>query len=203
VVIGKADGNQLALSDAVTGKDAGTRAEADLERVRVNNRLRGTIEAAVGSLTLMSPDPRCGARPPIAVQAARHHARCRPSRRRWPPRRDQGIKRAMLEARASLILASDAPTKDKLEALNLVRGPRRPRRHERAAGHGHAVDRCRGQGRRRPPPSTRCASRSPPGRRRRTSGTASRSGSVLLLAAIGLAITFGTMGVITWRTARW
>lgn len=28
-------------------------------------------------------------------------------------------------------------------------------------------------------------------------------GSVLLLAAIGLAITFGVMGVTTWRMARW
>ena len=58
VVIGKPDGNQLQLSDAITGKPAGTATEAELERVRINNRLRGTIEAAVGSLTLMSPDPR-------------------------------------------------------------------------------------------------------------------------------------------------
>jgi urea transport system permease protein len=57
-VIGKADGNKLALTEAVTGKPAGSAVEADLERVRVNNRLRGTIEAAVGSLTLMSPNSR-------------------------------------------------------------------------------------------------------------------------------------------------
>src|SRR4051812_40815066 len=58
VLIGKPDGNQLALSEAISGKAAGSGSEADLDRVRVNNRLRGVIEAAVGSLTLMSPDPR-------------------------------------------------------------------------------------------------------------------------------------------------
>src|SRR5882724_3752687 len=58
VLIGKPDGNQLALTEAISGKPAGTGTEAGLERVRVNNRLRGIIEAAVGSLTLMSPDAR-------------------------------------------------------------------------------------------------------------------------------------------------
>ena len=45
-------------------------------------------------------------------------------------------------------------------------------------------------------PSVRCSSDSPCGATSRTSGTAFLSGSVLLLAAIGLAITFGVMGVI-------
>jgi urea transport system permease protein len=58
VLIGKTDGNQLALTEAISGKAAGSGSEAELDRVRVNNRLRGVIEAAVGSLTLMSPDPR-------------------------------------------------------------------------------------------------------------------------------------------------
>src|SRR4030088_2433457 len=57
VLIGKTDGNQLALTEAISGKSGGTGTEAGLDRVRVNNRLRGIIEAAVGSLTLMSPDP--------------------------------------------------------------------------------------------------------------------------------------------------
>src|SRR5437879_13915565 len=56
VLIGKPDGNQLALTEAISGKPAGAGSEAELDRVRVNNRLRGVIEAAVGSLTLMSPD---------------------------------------------------------------------------------------------------------------------------------------------------
>src|ERR1700738_3578883 len=58
VVIGKPDGNQLALTEAISGKRPASGAEAELDRVRVNNRLRGVIEAAVGSLTLLSPDAR-------------------------------------------------------------------------------------------------------------------------------------------------
>src|SRR5690242_10333097 len=57
VVIGQAQGNQLALINALTGKSAGTASEDALQRVRINNRLRGVIDEAVGALTLMSPDP--------------------------------------------------------------------------------------------------------------------------------------------------
>src|SRR6478752_3368349 len=35
VVIGKGSGKQLTLSDAITGKDAGTASEDDLERVKI------------------------------------------------------------------------------------------------------------------------------------------------------------------------
>src|SRR5437879_200880 len=44
------------ILDAATGTAPAT-APAGLQPVRVNNRLRRTIEAAFGGLTLMSPDP--------------------------------------------------------------------------------------------------------------------------------------------------
>src|SRR4029079_19199532 len=56
--IAKGSGKQLALTDAITGKDAGTATEDALQRVKINNRLRGTIDAAMGTLTLMNPDPK-------------------------------------------------------------------------------------------------------------------------------------------------
>src|SRR5215469_4156058 len=52
VVIGKGEGKKIALTDAVTGKDAGTASDDQLDRVKVNNRLRGAIDAVLGSLTL-------------------------------------------------------------------------------------------------------------------------------------------------------
>src|SRR6202000_960327 len=58
VVIGKGSGKQLALSDALTGKDAGTATEDDLEKVKINNRLRGTRDPAMGKVTLMNPGPK-------------------------------------------------------------------------------------------------------------------------------------------------
>ncbi len=57
-VIGTPAGNDLALTDAISGKPVGTATESDLDRVRINNRLRGTLEDAVGTLTLMSRDSR-------------------------------------------------------------------------------------------------------------------------------------------------
>ena len=45
------------LLDAATGKPIAGDPPSDLQRVRINNRLRRSIDAALGSLTLMSPDP--------------------------------------------------------------------------------------------------------------------------------------------------
>ena len=45
-----------AILDAATGK-AAVDAPAGLKAVRLNNRLRRSVEAALGGLTLMSPDP--------------------------------------------------------------------------------------------------------------------------------------------------
>ena len=45
------------LIDAVTGEPVVGSAPSDLAPVRLNNRLRRIVEAALGSLTLMAPDP--------------------------------------------------------------------------------------------------------------------------------------------------
>ena len=109
--------------------------------------------------------------------------------------KDARIKRSMSEARAAIVLASDAPPAQKLEAIALVR-----ERGDRDAlavlqATASAVGR-RGQG---------AGDRRAPRRSRQTLAAWEVAqnvwygislGSVLLLAAIGLAITFGTMGVI-------
>jgi urea transport system permease protein len=45
-----------AVLDAATGKPASA-APGDLSPVRINNRVRRAIDAALGGLTLLSPDP--------------------------------------------------------------------------------------------------------------------------------------------------
>ena len=126
----------------------GSATEADLDRVRVNNRLRGTIEAAVGSLTLMSPDPQVPPRaPPTPSSSAAMPRRWRPSTRRWPPRKDPRIKRSMSEARAAIVLA-----RPMLDASAEARGhrpgarARRPRCARRPAGDRASCLGRRGQG---------------------------------------------------------
>src|SRR3954463_7900571 len=121
-VIGRTDGNQLALSEAISGKPAGSAAEADLERVRVNNRLRGTIEAAVGSLTLMSPNPRVRLEAAEALFKRRDATALVALDHALAAEKDVRIKRSMSEARAAIVLAaSDSTPTQKLEAIGLVR----------------------------------------------------------------------------------
>src|SRR5262249_52419931 len=45
-----------AVRDALTGQTVAT-PPGDLKAVRLNNRLRGMVAAALGSLTLLAPDP--------------------------------------------------------------------------------------------------------------------------------------------------
>jgi len=45
------------LTDAATGQPIAGDAPADADTVRINNRLRGAIDAALGALTLLASDP--------------------------------------------------------------------------------------------------------------------------------------------------
>src|SRR5258707_210162 len=58
------------LSDAATGQEVPDLAPDSLDRIIVNNRLRGAIEGALGALTLFSPDRE--ARLAAAQDALRH-----------------------------------------------------------------------------------------------------------------------------------
>ena len=195
VVIGKTEGNRLALTEAVSGKPAGNAVEADLERVRVNNRLRGTIEAAVGSLTLMSPNARTRLSAADALFKRRDATALAALDQALAAEKDPRIKRAMSEARAAIVLATaDSPPAQKLAAIALVR--------ERGDRDSLGILK------------TVAAASDGEVKTAATAGADSIEqtlaawqmaqnvwygislGSVLLLAAIGLAITFGTMGVI-------
>ena len=195
MVIGKVDGNKLALSEAVSGKPAGSAVEADLDRVRVNNRLRGTIEAAVGSLTLMSPNARTRLSAADALFKRRDSTALAALDQALAAEKDPRIKRAMSEARAAILLATaDSPPAQKLEAIAVVR--------ERGDHDSLGVLK------------TVAAASTGEVKTAATAGADSIEqalaawqmaqnvwyglslGSVLLLAAIGLAITFGVMGVI-------
>jgi urea transport system permease protein len=195
VVIGKTDGNQLALVEALSGKPAGTGTEAQLDRVRVNNRLRGMIEAAVGSLTLMSPDPRIRRdaadslfkRPDPAGLAALDAA--------IAAEKDPRTKTAFNEARAAVVLVSDATKQQKLDAVEVVR--------ER--GNRDALSVLQAAVNSASDPEVKAAATAAAASIRQSLAAWEAAqnvwygislGSVLLLAAIGLAITFGTMGVI-------
>jgi urea transport system permease protein len=195
VVIGKGDGKQLKLIDAVSGKDAGTASEDALDRVKVNNRLRGAIDAVLGSLTLMSPDPRVRRAAADELLKRRDPGALPALEKAMEAEKDTGIKRAMSEARAAMILASDAPPKDKIEAIAVVR--ERGDRDAMGVLQATAAQATDGE------VKAAAAAAIAAVHQTQAAWEAAQNvwygislGSVLLLAAIGLAITFGTMGVI-------
>jgi urea transport system permease protein len=193
-VIAKGSGKQLALTEALTGKDAGTATEDDLEKVKVNNRLRGTLDAAMGTLTLMNPDPKVRRDAARALFTRREASSLEALDKAMAAEKDDSIKRAMAEARASAVLASDLPAADKIAAIAVVRdrGDRDALGVLQAAASSSddAV-------------KAAATAAADTVRQSLAAWTGAQNvwygislGSVLLLAAIGLAITFGTMGVI-------
>jgi urea transport system permease protein len=182
------------LFDAATGAAADGAAPADLEMVRINNRLRRSIDAAIGALTLMSPDPEKRYDAAQAVFKSREENALPALETAIAKETDPRIKKALLEARAAIILNSDASETDKIDAVAVIRG----------RGDQDAVALLSALPSDTPASVTRLAATA--------AGSISSElglwttaqnlwygislGSVLLLAAIGLAITFGVMGVI-------
>ena len=183
------------LFDAVTAAAITGGEPADIDTVEINNRLRRAIDAALGGLTLMSPDR---AKRYDAAQAVfkSHEANVLPAiEAAIGKETDAGIKRTLNEARAAIILNSeDASEADKLAAVAVIR----------ARGDQDSVALLQALPADTPEDVVAVAKRA-------VAAMASELalwdlaqnawyglslGSVLLLAAIGLAITFGVMGVI-------
>ena len=183
------------LIDAATGQPAAGPAPADLAPVRLNNRLRRIVEAALGGLTLMAPDPGKRLEAAQAVLRSKDANALPALDQAIAKETDARVKPALIEARAAVVLYLDsASDADKIDAIDLIR--------ER--GDQEALSLLGGLP----------ANASAPVKKAAADAIASIQsslaiwtavqntwyglslGSVLLLAAIGLAITFGVMGVI-------
>jgi urea transport system permease protein len=183
------------MLDAATGRPVVGTAPVGLKPVRLNNRLRRAIDAAMGALTLLSPDPAKRYDAAQAVFKARDADALKTVDAAIAKETDARIKRALTEARAAIILnLPDAPAADKLDAVSVIRD-----RGDQEAGGllaGLPAD--------TPDQVKRAASDAVSSIDTRlgmwnlvqNAWYGLSLGSVLLLAAIGLAITFGVMGVI-------
>ncbi|HLK83878.1 MAG TPA: urea ABC transporter permease subunit UrtB [Xanthobacteraceae bacterium] len=184
-----------ALHDAATAMPVSGGEPADIDTVGINNRLRRAIDAALGSLTLLSPDR---AKRYDAAQAVfkSHEANLLPAvEGAIDKETDPSIKRVLNEARAAIILNSDdASEADKIDAVAVIR----------ARGDQDSVALLQGLPADAPDAVAAAAKRAIAaiGNELALWDLAQNAwyglslGSVLLLAAIGLAITFGVMGVI-------
>jgi urea transport system permease protein len=183
------------LIDAATGQPFAGTAPADLTPVRLNNRLRGIVQAALGSLTLMAPDPGKRLEAARAVFKSKDATALSALDQAIAKETDTRVKAALIEARAAVVLYLDgASDADKIEAVAMIR----------QRGDQEALSLLGGLPANASPPVKKAAADAIVSIQ---SGLAIWTavqnawyglslGSVLLLAAIGLAITFGVMGVI-------
>jgi urea transport system permease protein len=168
---------------------------ADARPVRINNRLRSAVDAALGTLRLYSPDRNVRAAAAEAIFRARDRESLVALRGSLAKEGDVAVRRRMAEAEAAIVLGlADAPIEQRLAALTTLEA--------RADRDAIAAIRAGTNGTSGP---VRVAAdeavRSIEQRLALLGGLQNvwyglSLGSVLLLAALGLAITFGVMGVI-------
>lgn len=200
--ITKADGH-IVLADpdnkgsylfAFNGQTAGEFAKSALKKVKVNNRMRSAVRKAMGSLTLGSPDRERRLAAARSIFNTRDSSTLPLLAEAIARETDTTVKLEMERAQAAALLASDAAESEKLAAIGVIA---RMANQDAVAlltqvssNSGGAV-----------------AGRAEQAIAEMQSSLALWAtaqnvlfgislGSVLLLAAIGLAITFGVMGVI-------
>jgi urea transport system permease protein len=187
------DGSGTVL-DATTGR-AASGAPANLKPVRVNNRLRRSIEAALGGLTLLSADPGKRFEAAQAVFKSKDPNALATLDTAIGKETDARVKRALREARAAVILfMPDAREADKVAAIAVIRD--RGDQDSRGLLAGLPGNLTEGVQRVTAEAITSIDNRLAAWNVAQNFWYGLSLGSVLLLAAIGLAITFGVMGVI-------
>ena len=180
--------------EAASGKPAPDVMASGLKQVRMNNPVRGAVDAAMGSLQLFAPDPTLRMTAAEAVFHSHDPAALPALEKAIAKETNTGVKARMEQARAAATLFSaDAKEPDRLAAVEVIRA------------RGDLDSRALLDGLSNQPPAVAKAA---------AAAVASIDhnlqlwgilqsiyyglslGSVLLLAAAGLAITFGVMGVI-------
>ncbi|MEM9811441.1 MAG: urea ABC transporter permease subunit UrtB, partial [Pseudomonadota bacterium] len=180
--------------DLTTGERIREIGRRDATKVRVNNGLRRSIRTALGVLRLSDPNPALRLEAAEAAFKAADPDQIAALDAALGAEETASVRTALAEARATAVLASDAAAEAKIEAIAVIR----------ARGDQDALGVLL--------PLTSLGEAQIAAAARDAVAAIERSqavwdmaenvwfglslGSVLLLAAIGLAITFGVMGVI-------
>ncbi len=195
VVIAEPDGDDMQISDPVTGEALGKVAGDAVDRVLVNNRLRGTIALALSGLQIFSknPDQRLAAAREAARSATPEMAAA--LERALKAETVPAVRAAMTKSLSIVQLMTGTP-EERVKSVAALSSSTDPEVHGFLSALANAPD--------------------TPAELRASAQAAVKTiehklafieiggdliegislGSILLLAAIGLAITFGLMGVI-------
>jgi urea transport system permease protein len=191
IYVTQPDGKSI---DAMTGAPVTTIPDS-ASAVRLNNHLRRAIEAALGGLTLSSPDPDKRIRAAQSVFKTHDETMLPLIDGALHKEANKDARQAFTEARAAILLfKDDATNAEKLDAIATIR----------ARGDQEALAMLTDVPADAPPAVAHAAAGAIAAIQQslalwsvvQNAWYGLSLGSVLLLAAIGLAITFGVMGVI-------
>lgn len=194
VFIAKASGSVFILTDPLTGAEVATVEKGEIEKIKINNALRRVLSSIKGNFTLFSPDAGTRREAAAAVLKSADPSMVEPLGKAIAQESDPAIRQLMEWALSAATLNSDVDDAAKLDAIVSL-GARGDR--ETAALLRNFASKAEGK----------LSEAALSAADRIESGLALWDliqnlwyglslGSVLLLAAIGLAITFGVMGVI-------
>ncbi len=194
VIAAKAPSRSYQLTDPLTGEDLGIVKRREVDKIKVNNGVRRAVRTAMSGLTLMSPNRTVRLAAADGIFKAASADAIEALDTAIAAEKDAEVRALMEQARAASVLSSDLSADEKTraldtlaergdrDALSVAMGFRASAEGDLLAAADAAVGRIEGN---------------------LANWEAAQNiwygislGSVLLLAAIGLAITFGVMGVI-------
>ncbi|MDF1749103.1 MAG: urea ABC transporter permease subunit UrtB [Alphaproteobacteria bacterium] len=194
VVIGLDEGATVETFDPVTGDSLGSVPSGAVDKIKVNNRLRREIRSALGALTLLSDDPKVRLAAAGAIFKSKDSDSIELLDTAIAKETVESVKLAMQEARAAAVLNSSRDMAEKQAAVALMA--------DRGNQSALAVL-LNAKGSAEGPLLVDIDNAIAAIEKSLAIWDLAQNawygvslGSVLLLAAIGLAITFGVMGVI-------
>ena len=194
VVYAERAGTGWALTDALTGQALGEVGRRDARTVTINNRMRSGLQAAIAALTLASPDAAQRLQAAREVIGSEDAAVVEAVRAQLAAEDDAAVRQLLALAVAVADLQAPAPA-TRLEAVAVLDGSLYPEARNALAALLRSEPEIEVQ-------QAAQAALERIERWRQANEVAETLffglslGSVLALAAIGLAITFGVMGVI-------
>ena len=184
----------LKLTDPNSNHGAGEARKTELEKIKVNNALRSSISKLLGGMTLFSKDVETRKKAALSILKSGDPAALPGLEKAIKAETDPTVLDLMNSASAAAMLKSDRPEEDKLAAIETLSQLKDRDTLALLAAFAATAD-----GRLK---TAAAAASEKIGASLSTWAFAQNIwyglslGSVLLLAAIGLAITFGVMGVI-------
>jgi urea transport system permease protein len=195
VLIAKKSGGVYVLTDPLTNKEIGQSKKPEIKKIRVNNRLRKLLRGVLGGLTLLAKDPAKRRAAADAVFKSRALSAIPILEQAIAREPVAGVKERLIMARAAIRLDKSKIEAERLQAIAALSGFAVPevRSLLSAVINSETSDAVRA--------AAAKALVDIESRLAFWNGVGNvfqgiSLGSVLLLAAVGLAITFGVMGVI-------